>query len=215
MSARRAALQFLTVVLVFACTTDLPVGPEGARPPALDERPGNGDCALMVMALDTFALNVDAASLVLDDSTMGGVLGPLPEYAAGYRETLIHSLGLDPVVWGDFLRRNSRGVPVCDDVPTRLAVPTIRASELREAKADSTRSRWELQYDTWSYHPGVRPGWRYTAAVSRAGLSADGRQALVQVDGICGGLCGSGWLIVLERDGDLWRVRGMLMTWVS
>jgi hypothetical protein len=215
MSARRAALQLLAVVLVFACTSDLPFGPDGARRSALDERPGDRDCALMVMALDTFASNGDAASLVLDDSTAGDVLGPWPEYAAGYRARLIDSLGLDPVVWDDFRRRNEGSVPVCDDVPTRLTVPTIRASELREAKADSTHSRWELQYDTWSYQPGGRPGWRYTATVSRAGVSADGRQALVQVDGICGGLCGSGWLIVLERGNDGWRVRGMLMTWVS
>jgi hypothetical protein len=215
MSARRAALQLLAVVLVFACTTDLPLGPDRAGRPALDERVGDDECALMVVALDTFALNGEAASLVLDDSTRGDVVGPFSEYAAGYREMLIDSLGLDPVVWDDFLRRNERSVPVCDDVPTRLAVPTIRASELREAKADSAHSRWELQYDTWSYHRGGRPGWRYTAAVSRAGMSADGRQALVQVDGICGGLCGSGWLIVLERDNDGWRVRGMRMTWVS
>ncbi len=215
MSARRAALQLLAVVLVFACTTDLPFGPDGAGRPALDERVGDDECALMVMALDTFALNGEASSLVLDDSTTGDVLVPFPEYAAGYREMLIDSLGLDPVIWDDFLRRNERSVPVCDDVPTRLTVPTIRTSELRDAKADSLSQRWELAYDPWDYQGLREAGWPYTAAVSRVGMSSDGRQALVAVGGMCGGLCGSGWLVVLERDNDGWRVRWMHMTWVS
>ncbi len=54
----------------------------------------------------------------------------------------------------------------------------------------------------------------YSAAHRRA-FSDDGRQALIEVSGTCGGLCGSGWLVVLERTDDRWQVRGMLMTWVS
>jgi hypothetical protein len=55
----------------------------------------------------------------------------------------------------------------------------------------------------------------YIVFVTQAGVSDDGRQVLIEVSGTCGGLCGSGWLVVLERTDDRWQVRGMLMTWVS
>lgn len=215
MSARRIVLQLLGVAVVFACTTDLPVGPEADARSVLHERFESEGCAPMVAALDTFALHVSAASLVIDDSTTPHVMGPFSDAAESYRKALIDSLQLDPAVWFDFVQRNETSVPLCGDVPERLVVPTIRASALQEAEADSLRQRWELAYDPWHDHASRSPGWLYVASVSRVGLSSDGRQALVAVGGMCGGLCGSGWLIVLDRDNDRWRVRGMLMTWVS
>lgn len=215
MSARRVALGLVGVAVVFACTTDLPLGPRSDARPTLDERTWSEDCAPMIAALDTFALHVRAASLVIADSTTRYVMGPFDEAAESYRKALIDSLDLDPAIWADLIQRNETSVPLCHDVPAHLEVPAIRASALREAQADSLDQRWELAFDPWRYQATRHAGWPYVAEVSRVGRSSDGSQALVAVGGMCGGLCGSGWLIVLDRDGDHWRVRGMLMTWVS
>jgi len=42
---------------------------------------------------------------------------------------------------------------------------------------------------------------------SRVGFSPDGRQAVLYVDFLCGGLCGSGQLMFLEKTDDRWQVQ--------
>lgn len=42
-----------------------------------------------------------------------------------------------------------------------------------------------------------------------------GRHALVYTSFTCGGLCGYGWLVLLERHDDGWRVLGNHVMWIS
>lgn len=60
------------------------------------------------------------------------------------------------------------------------------------------------------------PGARRYAAFSPVAYAADGRSALVYYEYHCGGLCGAGHLVFLERQADdRWRVTVALQTWVS
>ncbi|HEU0053370.1 MAG TPA: hypothetical protein VFQ39_09345 [Longimicrobium sp.] len=57
------------------------------------------------------------------------------------------------------------------------------------------------------------PGARYVVTLSAVGFSADRRQAVVQVSGTCGMVCGEGGLLHLVRDGDRWKVAALLALW--
>ncbi len=207
MSARRVAVQLLTVVVVFACASDLPLGPEEAARSPYGERSENDGCAIMVAALDSFAVQVSASSLTLVDSTMPFAIEPIPEYAAGYRRALVDSLGLDPAVWNDFVQLNKRSVSLCRGIADSLAVHATLATSLNGTDGDSLHPPGGLPHGKW---PNIVL--HYAVFVSRAAVNDDGSQALIEVSGSCGPLCGSGWMIVLERVDDRWRVRGMLMT---
>jgi hypothetical protein len=41
------------------------------------------------------------------------------------------------------------------------------------------------------------------------------RRALVYVTYTCGGGCGQGWLVLLENNGDTWRVSETALIWIA
>ncbi len=51
--------------------------------------------------------------------------------------------------------------------------------------------------------------------VSRIGFSADGKQAMLYSANRCGGKCGAGTYVVMEKVGGGWRVVKEILTWVS
>jgi hypothetical protein len=52
-------------------------------------------------------------------------------------------------------------------------------------------------------------------ALSRAGLNKRGDQALVYMQHICGGLCGTGHYILLVKKDQGWRVEDTFRAWIS
>lgn len=67
---------------------------------------------------------------------------------------------------------------------------------------------WEEFYRVF---PGSRGLVQFTAPV----FSADGKRALVYVSHSCGGLCGTGWLVLLSRDAGGWQIADRRMLWIS
>lgn len=55
---------------------------------------------------------------------------------------------------------------------------------------------------------------RGISSFSVPAYSADGH-ALVYGSYVCGGLCGYGWLFLLERRGDTWQIVAVDMLWIS
>lgn len=55
-------------------------------------------------------------------------------------------------------------------------------------------------------------GW---IALSPVGLSKDARQALVEVSSMSGGLDGVGDLVLLGKDGGVWRIRKKIRLWIA
>ena len=53
-----------------------------------------------------------------------------------------------------------------------------------------------------------------TVRFSAPAYSGEGH-ALVYGSYVCGGLCGYGWLFLLERSGDSWRVVSTELVWIS
>jgi hypothetical protein len=59
------------------------------------------------------------------------------------------------------------------------------------------------------------PGSTGLLTFSRVGFSADGTQALFYVSGNCGGLCGAGYYVVMERHNEHWMIKKEINVWVS
>lgn len=210
MRIRSVAVRVLAVGLVISCTADLPVGPGGVERSMRDRLSTSDDCAITIAAIDSFALLVTASSLALPDSTSPSDIDSLSDYSAAHRRALIDDFDLDPTVWDDFVRRSRESVPLCTGIRDRLAVSATSSGALRGVEGDWLQRQAGMAHGSW---PNIV--FNYIVFVTQAGVSDDGRQALIEVSGTCGGLCGSGWLVVLERTDDRWQVRGMLMTWVS
>ena len=52
-------------------------------------------------------------------------------------------------------------------------------------------------------------------SVSNIGFNAERTQAVVYVSHVCGGTCGSGSYLFLERAGSRWRISHSFMAWIS
>lgn len=93
-----------------------------------------------------------------------------------------------------FEQRNAASTKVPPlDHPEIVLVPVARAKEFRSKYRNRTR------------------GW---TSVTLPGYSTNGR-ALVYVSYSCGNLCGSGWLVVLQRTRNGWRVESGTSLWIS
>lgn len=182
------------------------------------ERPSpaqDADCAVIGAALDSLYANARHPYLLLRDVTSADapfdfVRVPTNDVDASYRRRmrrLRESLGVDSTTVSSFARENSTPRPVCRTPRSRVPVWILQQSSDVRAAIHVHRPV-HLRSSEFEY-PGV-------ITVSRAGMSADGRQALLEVSNVCGGLCGAGWLVVLDReDDDRWHVRRVQMLWVS
>lgn len=74
--------------------------------------------------------------------------------------------------------------------------------------SDDTFWQWRVIYD------GLPKIFAF-ATVTSITYSRDGRRALLHLSYYCGGTCGSGHVVALERQADGWHVVRLAMTWVS
>jgi len=83
--------------------------------------------------------------------------------------------------------------------------PELRTIFVRNARPDFG---WQSFYERY-------PGAAGQIRLSRVGLDEQGTHALVYVNHSCGGLCGDGGMVLLERRGDRWVVLKYAVMWVS
>jgi len=165
--------------------------------------PEDADCAVIGAALDRLYADADRRYLLIRDLTSAESLSDHGTTTSFLRD----SLGVDLTTIDNFTVENSSPSPVCTTLPTRVPAWILHRSAGAHAaihvRRPVNRPSPEFEY------PGV-------ITVSRAGLSADGRQALLTVTNSCGGLCGTGWVVVLQREAEgRWRVRRAEMLWIS
>ena len=67
---------------------------------------------------------------------------------------------------------------------------------------------WPAFYKRFPGSPGL-------IAFSRVGFSSDGMQAVFYASNSCGGLCGGGLYVVMEKRGGQWTIEKKIDTWVS
>jgi hypothetical protein len=68
---------------------------------------------------------------------------------------------------------------------------------------------------SWPAYYKQYPGSQGIAALSRVGFSADGTQALFYLSNRCGGLCGTGTFVVMDRRDGRWTIAKQIEMWIS
>jgi hypothetical protein len=69
--------------------------------------------------------------------------------------------------------------------------------------------------DGWSVYARRFPGSPGITTFSRVGFSADGTQALFYLSNRCGGLCGTGRYVVMEKQNGGWVIGKEVEMWIS
>jgi len=80
---------------------------------------------------------------------------------------------------------------------------------------DSTQLDFVFKNGSWPAYYKRFPGSPGILGFSRVGFSADGTQALFFASGKCGGLCGGGAYVVMERRDGRWVIEKEIETWIS
>ena len=71
------------------------------------------------------------------------------------------------------------------------------------------------QADGWRAFYAKYPGSVGYVSLSRVGFNNEADQALVYVGHTCGGLCGTGKLVLLQKQNGLWGITKELLLWIS
>lgn len=125
------------------------------------------------------------------------------------RAELARMPGIDSATLRSFRENNARPMPSCAALP--LVGGTTRLTQEDLAVLPTSDP---LRY--WNAFKARYPGVAGVTQVSGVGMGRGGRQALLMLDHRCGGRCGAGHIVLLERDDEgKWRVTRAVMTWIS
>jgi hypothetical protein len=102
--------------------------------------------------------------------------------------------GAEPATLADFERRLDDRRSLSDILP-RWRVWVVRRNQAGEPE-----------------HP---LGWAPLNGFSHIGFNAGRTQAIVYVSYVCGGMCGDGHYVLLERTGRRWRISRHFRGWIS
>ena len=106
---------------------------------------------------------------------------------------------------------NSRRLSTCHLKPqldATISYRFISGEELKEIFEKGVASGWKTFYKKYPKSSGY---WDF----SPVGYSSNGTKALVYLGHHCGGLCGTGHLVLLAKENDRWRVKNRVMLWIS
>jgi hypothetical protein len=74
---------------------------------------------------------------------------------------------------------------------------------------------FETPGDTWGRYYEKYPNSAGVLSLSRVGFNSDGNQAAFYIANSCGGLCGSGYFVIMEKVNSNWKVVQEIQVWVS
>jgi hypothetical protein len=161
------------------------------------------ELAVMALVVDSVLADAGQPFVVIADSTSNSHLD------AGQLTSLFpasDSAGRAEMV-RDFVAKNLAGGAVPNAIP---AGSVIRIFPLRQIFSSSSdfSARWA------EFHRRYAPAQGYHT-LSRPGFDAPRRHAVVATGTVCGGRCGQGQIVLLERVQGGWRIIGRERTWVS
>jgi hypothetical protein len=116
--------------------------------------------------------------------------------------------GIQESTTSDLEARNTRPQRVGPFVETRVPVILLEAPESNEFPRQDAEEFWRAFYERYPASSGI-------ITVSRPGLSADGRQAVVIVEHRCGTRCNTGYAMLLTRESGVWRLMAERVLWIS
>ena len=168
--------------------------------------PDSAACSAIAAAADSLVIGHEAVRLGLVETTR-------PFREQGMPADLWRQLrdlpGLDSSTLRDFERRNAAAAPSCATLPMVGGVTTIAQADIDALPTGNAESYWR------AFHTKF-PGVAGITSTSGVGIGMGGRQALLTIDHGCGSQCGTGHIVLLERDdAGKWKVKRAVMTWIS
>ena len=162
-------------------------------------------CGAVAAAIDSLVIGSQAARVALRDETQ-----PRSDFElASLRRELAEMPGIDSATMQSFRENNAHAVPACATLPLVGGMTPVARRDI-DALPQGDVQRY------WSTFRARFPGVTGVTQVSGVGVGKDGRQALLMLDHRCGGVCGAGHIVLLERDdAGKWRVTQARMTWIS
>jgi len=166
------------------------------------------ECEAVAQAVRSVVPRRPGVRYAMSDSTL-----PFREMSVvqDMRASLPGQAGLDPTTWRAFVEANRTRRPGCRTLSGETPVVLVSDSDVRALRAETSDpdAYWRAFHARFPETAGL-------TTTSGVGLSADRRQALVIVYHGCGGLCGHGHVVLLERGSDgQWRVHRTRQLWVS
>ena len=168
--------------------------------------PDSATCSAIAAAADSLVIGHEAVRLGLVEVTRPfREQGTVP---AMWRQ-LRDMPWLDSSTLHDFERRNATPTPSCATLPLVGGVTTIAQADIDALPTGDAEAYWR------AFHAKF-PGVAGVTSTSGVGIGMGGRQALLTIDHGCGSLCGTGHIVLLERDdAGKWKVKRAVMTWIS
>lgn len=191
---RRTVLFLLTIIAAFVCVA------------AIDRfRNANEEYSVYsayfskgILAYDlSQGAEMPVQTVVVDATQMNGI------FRLWARNVATNELGFGSLhvsTRASFIVRNlyhSRILPKFT-VPRRASVVVAALTELQPL-VDSSELARDSGYFT----------------LSGVGFNPSRTQAIFYIEHTCGGLCGGGWYVLMEKVGDAWQVRDEYYTWMS
>jgi hypothetical protein len=91
------------------------------------------------------------------------------------------------------------------DIPAKYVLVTEKHIEQLFKKDEDG---WQGFYSKYPNSSGI-------IGLSNVGFNREMNQAFVATSKSCGGLCGAGYYVLLEKENGVWKVSSQTMTWVS
>jgi hypothetical protein len=156
----------------------------------------------------------EGSTLAIIQETKDGAADPRNEFDAALMRERWNSNQAPPVVpdaslVDSFARvRSLRALLAAD----RLKVPAERVIHDSDVRSFFTQRPGDLSGAWEAFHKQYGGGY---LIFSRVGFNHDHMQTLLSVSVHCGGLCGTGLYVLLQKVGGDWRPVSQKMTWVS
>ena len=154
----------------------------------------------------TFDTQAKVKVLVIKDHTVNDPLRADVE-SQDWRYLKQNFLSVSQAAIDDFVAKNKEAHQLKDAFSVELNHTMIRKDELDQMFKGGVGG-WEEFYKRF-------PGSGGFVGISRAGFNPEMNQALVYVEHGCGGLCGTGHYLLLEKNDGKWKVAKKFMAWIS
>src|SRR5262245_1193720 len=147
----------------------------------------------------TFDTQAKVNILVIEDRTVSNTI----EENQGERLKQVGFSSISQETIGDYVAKNRKSHQLTKSLDLKLKYTLIPKEKIKQIFDGLPSSEFYKQFpDSGGY-----------IALSRAGLNTRGDQAVVYMEHICGGLCGSGHYLLLVKKNGVWGVQEKFRAW--
>jgi hypothetical protein len=153
----------------------------------------------------TFDTQANIKMLVIEDRTVNPLGHGAEAESEVERLKQAFLVPLPQEIINDFVAENAKPHQLTNSLDIKLKYTLIPKDKIDPNFAGSPTDEFYKQFpDSGGY-----------MAFSRAGINSSGNQALIFMKHVCGGLCGSGHYLLLEKNDQGWVIQKHFRAWVA